>query len=244
MAQDLEEQYYANLAYLQAQQSELNEVVATANRVIKHPSRLKYGFLFSLSIIGDLVDLAGLTGIGLILVWLVKLIVSPILFFAGFGASSRVGAMNKFYGEIQQDIAGLTRKMMFYSRMYARALRFSRKTGILKKPIRRAALKIGAARKAIIRSPALKMGAAGVADLMPGLDLFPWRTIGVYLAYRDEKKTYLETQPIVPEYIAAKTEEIDTTNVVLERTAEIADLAEEGSLPTEESEPQELPYAA
>ena len=209
MAQaEIEEKYYSDLAFLRAQEQELNEVQATADRTVRHPSRLKYFLLFVLAIIADIIDFLQLTGIGIILVWLVNIFVTPILFLAGLGANSRIKAMNRFYAEIQRNIDGLTRKMMFYSRMYTRALRFSRRTGFLKKPLRKVGLGVARLRRSVRRNPVTKMGAALILDLIPLIELLPWQTIGVYLMYQDEKKTFKDTQQIVPEYLEAKIQEI------------------------------------
>jgi len=205
-------QYYYGLAHARGRQRELNEFETATKDTVKPPSKLKYGGLFALAGFADIVDLAELTGIGIILAWAVKLIVSPILFFAGFGANARVKAMSQFQESVGANIAELTQRAQTYARRYTAAIKFSRKTGILKKPVKRMALKVAKARKAVMRNPAVKNGVAVVVDLVPLLDLLPWRTIGIYLAYRDEKKTYLETQEVIPEYYAAKVEEMRASN--------------------------------
>lgn len=207
-----DDQYYYDLAYARGKQREFSEFESTVKENVRMPSKFKYGALFALAGFADIVDLAELTGIGIILVWAVKLIVSPILFFAGFGANTRVKAMSQFQEGVGANIAELTQQAQTYARRYTTAIKFSRKTGILKKPVRKMALKITKARTVIMRNPAVKNGIAVIADLVPFLDLLPWRTIGIYLAYRDEKKTFLEAKEIIPEYYAAKTEEIQAIN--------------------------------
>lgn len=211
-----DDQYYYDLAYARGKQREFNEFNDAAGRIVRSPSKAKYGFLYTLAVIGDLVDLAGLTGIGLILVWAVKLIISPILFLSGISANRRIKDMNGFQENINASVAHITRKVQTYTRRYLQVIKFSRKTGILKKPIRRAALKIAKTRKAVARNPLVKNALAGVADLIPMLDLLPWRTLGVYLMYRDEKKTYLETKNTLPEYAIAKAEEVQAEEALTE----------------------------
>lgn len=211
-----DDQYYSDLAYARGKQREINEFESSTRRIVRPPSKLRYGFLYSLAITGDLVDLAELTGIGLILVWLVKLIVSPILFYAGVDANSRVKAMGRLQEEINKNIAQITRRVETYTRRYMTAIKFSRKTGILKKPVRKIALKVARGRKAILRNPLIKNALAGFADLIPIIDLLPWRTFGVFLMYRDEKSTFLEAMEALPDYISAKTEEIQAAEALTE----------------------------
>ena len=207
-----EQQYYYDLAYARAQQREAGEIQAEAERVVKPPSGFKYFCLYSLAIIGDLVDYAQLTGVGLILTWGVTLIISPILFFSGLGVNKRVKLMREFQENIQTNIAHIARLVQTYTRRYVMAIRMSRKIGVLRRPVRKAALKVARVRKIVLRNPATKNTMAIIADLIPILSLLPWRTIGVYLMKKDEMRTFLETQEVLPEYMEVKASEIEAAN--------------------------------
>lgn len=63
-----------------------------------------------------------------------------------------------------------------------------------------------------MKSPVGRTVASIVADLVPILDLMPWRTINIYMMKRDEMRAFQEAQSMLPEYISAKADEIEASN--------------------------------
>ena len=217
------DQYYYDLAYARSQQRETREVQDTANRVVKPPSGTLYAFLYGLSIIGDALDWLTLTGIGAIVSFIVDLFIGAILFFAGRAARSRMEAMGGFQDSLHQQIKNIETKIQAYRNAYARILRVSRKVKILRKPVRRIALRFSRLRKSVMKSPLGRTVASIIADLVPILDLVPWRTINIYYMKKAEMQAFLDAQNMLPEYTGAKADEIEAANNLQE-----AEMAEQG----------------
>ncbi len=218
-----DDQYYYDLAYARSQQREQQEVQDTANRVVKPPSGTLYFFLYGLAGIGDILDFLTLTGIGAIISFIVDLFIGAILFFAGRSARSRMESMNQFQDGLYQHIERIEKKITTYRNAYARVLRVSRKVKILRKPVRKLALRLSKLRKSVARSPLGRTVAAIVADLIPILDLVPWRTLNIYMTKRAEMRAFQDAQNMLPEYMGAKADEIEAANDLQE--AEMAEQA-------------------
>ena len=216
-----DDQYYYDLAYARSQQREQREVQDTANRVVKPPSGTRYAFLYALAIVGDLMDLAVFTGIGAIISFIVDLFIGAILFFAGRASRDRIKGMNVFQDSLHQYVQNMERKIIAYRNAYAKILRASRKVKILRKPVRKIALRFAKLRRSVVRSPYGRTIAAIVADLIPILDLVPWRTINIYMMKKQEMLAFQDAQNMLPEYMGAKADEIEAANDLQE--AEMAE---------------------
>lgn len=218
---NFDDQYYYNLAYARRQQQETNEVTE-ASRAIKPPSFFLYISLYGLSIIGDILDFANLTGVGVVVSIVVDLFIGTILFFAGRAAKNRVDTMNRFQNDLHDKIQNIENKIVTYRKAYAGALKLARKVKFLRKPTRVIALRFAKLRRSIARNPSARTIAAIGADLIPILDLLPWRTINIYFMRRDEMRAYKEAKEMLPEYLAAKADEIEAANDLLEIEAQEA----------------------
>ena len=173
------------------------------------PSKLKYFFFGFIAFFADIVDVAAaLTGIGIVFSLIVDIVVAPILFFAGWNANSRIKAIRKSADNIHIHIEKLGRRIIQIRNIYARSLRLARKIPVLRKSVRKVALAIRSARLKMARNPLFKNVAAITADLVPYLDLMPWRTVAIYLTYRDEKKSYEEILENVDLALAAENQVI------------------------------------
>ena len=192
-----------------------------ASRVVKPPSGTLYAFLYGLAIVGDLLDLTVFTGIGAVVSFIVDLFIGVILFFAGRGARDRIKDMGAFQDSLHQQIEGIEKKITAYRNAYARVLKASRKIKILRKPVRKMALRFSRLRKSVLKSPLGRTVASVIADLVPILDLIPWRTINIYLMKKQEMLAFQEAQNMLPEYMGAKADEIEAVNDLQE--AEMAE---------------------
>jgi hypothetical protein len=210
---------------------------------LQEPSKSKYRFLLLLAIILDIIDWAELTGVG----WFISLLLKTlgfILYEGGKGIDARVKAMEK----IQESTKGA---LMYMQRVAERLMsvsqlaRLGRGKGlggrILRAPARRLFLKLRVAkvRRILKRNPMTKNTLAILIDIIPILDLFPWRTIGIWLAHRDEVKTYKECMEAVAEYKETKKMEYEAKRDYLDSVEE--ELEEEQE---EKEQPQEEQLAA
>lgn len=218
-----DDQYYYDLAYARNQQRETREIEDTANRVVKPPSGTLYVFLYGLAIIGDVMDWLTLTGFGAIVSFVVDLFIGAILFFAGRAATNRMEAMNEFQDGLHNKIEQIEKKVVAYRNAYARILKASRKIKVLRKPVRKLVLRFAKLRRSVTRGPLGRTVASIIADLVPILDLMPWRTINIYMMKRDEMRAFQEAQNMLPEYMSAKADEIEAANDLQE--AEMAEQA-------------------
>ncbi|HEY4506616.1 MAG TPA: hypothetical protein VJH71_00395 [Candidatus Paceibacterota bacterium] len=202
------DQAYYNLSYSRSKQSESDELRRQADLKLKPPSGLFYGAMFSLSIIGDIIDIADVTGVGAILSFIVDLIISVFMILTGRIAKSKTDSMQDFKNSVADKMEQVERKISAYRNAYAGVLRASRKIGPLRKPVRKMALQFSRFRKSVVRSPFSRTILAVVADLVPFLGLVPWRTWNTYSIRRDELMIYNETKKMLSEYENLKQEEV------------------------------------
>jgi hypothetical protein len=144
--------------------------------------------------------------------FIVDLFIGVILFFAGRGARDRIKDMNVFQDSLHQHIQNMERKVIAYRNAYARILKASRKVKFLRKPVRKLALRLAKLQRSIVRSPYGRTIASIIADLVPILDLMPWRTINIYMMKKQEMLAFQDAQNMLPEYMGAKADEIEAAN--------------------------------
>jgi len=155
---------------------------------LRHPSTVKYLFLGIVSLIGDIVDLAGITGVGIAVTMVVDIFVGIILAIGGIHTR---GKLEKFNKETQSlsAYAQLAEKRLLQARKtYMRVIKLSRKVKLLRAPVRKVVLSISKMRRAAkklvkvtLKSPLFRKAGAIGLDLIPLVELVPWRTISVGL---------------------------------------------------------------
>ncbi|MDP3954140.1 MAG: hypothetical protein Q8Q06_01835 [bacterium] len=205
MSQD---NYYNQLALVRAGQKDTEDIKARANEIIRPPSKFKYGVMFLFAGIGDLVDLADFTGVGIIISIIVDLIIGAILFILAWMTRTKMRKITDLHKSVQENILNIERRIAGLRNAYATALRAGRRFKTLRRPIRVAAKKFKQFRALVYRNPLMKNAIAIFADLIPFIGLLPSRLIAIYFTYQDEKKTYLAAKEILPEYEDAKNEEL------------------------------------
>ena len=199
----MSDQYYNELTYARNTESREENI-----KTPKPPSKVKYGAMFLLSGIGDIVDLANLTGAGIAVSIIVDIIVGFLLFVIGWATNTKIKKMSNLSKDLAEKITSIQNRITSIRNTYATAIKTGRKLRMLRKPIRVVAKSLGKVRKVIFRNPLLKNVTAIILDFIPYLDLLPWRTVGVYLTYKDEKVTYQQAvKEMIPGYVAAKEEE-------------------------------------
>jgi hypothetical protein len=208
MASDFsqEQEYGITLNTARAQRSEIL-AIEEASKQIQKPSSRKYHRMMTLAITLDVLDWLELTLVGIIITYALKIIFTPVLYFYGRNANTHIKGMADVKEILEEKISHIRRKMYSYINRYKFATKMIRKSARLGRHLAKfegSAKKIG---QSITRLPGLRNLWMIIADYVPILDLLPWRTLGVYLTYRDELKTFNETQPTLEEYQETTQEE-------------------------------------
>lgn len=198
---------------------------------ITPPGWYRYYVGFGLAIIGDISDVVNVIlilafGAGIPIGWVIDIIINIPLLFLGFKSSKELKKTGSAASAITEKIQNLEQKIFLYRQRYATVLRMSRKVSVLRKPVRQVAKKFKAVRKIITKSPVGRLVVYFVADLVPILDLIPFRTIAMWQVHKQEKLAYQEFQLLVAEdYTEARAEEEEANSELL--AAEQEDQAEE-----------------
>jgi len=143
--------------------------VVEEGRSYKNPSHLKYGILFVLAAIVDIVDFAELTGVGWFIAKIVSITATVIILIIFLTTGGRQKSASQYRKKLEDYINTAIKNVAHAERMIMRAGKIARYLPWL--------------------SGLVKFIVAAAANLFPLLDLFPWMTIGVWLSYRDEKNT-------------------------------------------------------
>lgn len=150
-------------------QQGLKEVVEEG-KSYKSPSHFKYGILFALAAIVDIIDFAELTGIGWFIAKIVSIIATVIILIIFLTTGGRQRSASEYRKKLEDYIKNAIKNVAHAERMIMRAGKIARYLPFL--------------------SGIVEFILAALANLFPILDLFPWMIIGVWLSYRDEKNTY------------------------------------------------------
>lgn len=189
---------------------------------IRPPGKFRYYVGFFFSIAGDLLDavafiLVFFYGVGIPLGWVIDLIIDIPLLLVGFKTNKEIKKMGQANSTIVEKINLIDQKISQYRSTYALALRSARKVKALRKPVRKVARRIKQVRKVITGNPIGRFVTAIVADLIPGLDLVPFRTLAMRQSYKQEKEAYEAFQEALNEdYPAARAEEMAEAEAFIE----------------------------
>jgi len=182
-------------------QSAVSEVNAESGR-IKKPSFFIYFILYYLFIGFDILQYFAkpveATIVGEIPIIIIKFIVSAAFFVGGIWLGRKIKNTRKSaersLGYAEQAIQRAEQYQQWATSLY-KSVRGSRAgQRFLKSSTGRrlagAAAKLARASK----FPLLRNAAAGIAELVPLLDLVPWYTLNIYLTKRDHKREYAAAQ--------------------------------------------------
>ncbi len=191
---ETENQYAQDLYAQQAEQqmaSELQEVVEEG-KSYRSPSKFKYSVLFTLAVIVDAVDFLELTGIGWFVAKIVSIIGTAIIVLIFFFTGTKQKNAQEYKKKLTDFLENSARNIAHTERMALRLANWGKYT------------------KYVSSFAAEAIGIiAGAINLIPGIDLVPWMTVGVYLSYRDEKNTLnnaRETAEAIEEEVATEAE--------------------------------------
>ncbi len=144
--------------------------VMEEGKSFKHPSRLKYGVLFPLAAIVDVIDFAEFTGVGYFVAKIISVLCSVLIFTIFWFTGTKHQKARDYKDKTKNLLETAGKNTAHTARIVMRTEKIAQYVP-------------GA-------SGLVKFVLSAIANIVPVVDLLPWMVIGVYLSYRDEKKTY------------------------------------------------------
>lgn len=160
------------------------------------PSWLKYGFLFLVAGVVDIVDLADFTGIGIIFSKIVSITGTGIIYFTFWLTDNKLKRAQVYSDDALTAIVELQETVSQMSRLAMRTSRLMRNVPGFKGLARRLPRAMVNLRKVARRSPVTKILIGGVVNLIPWLAIVNLMLFWIYLSYRDEKRTFREAKEV------------------------------------------------
>lgn len=159
-----------------------------------HPSYAKYGIVSLLGLITESTDFLDLIGIGMVISKPVALFLTFIIFLIFWLTNTRQKGADDYVGKAEELVEAITTNLAHIERRAFQGAKIARRFGA-----HRFAARIRISSRLVRRNPLFKFAAAGTANLIPFLAVFPWVLLGIYLSYRDEKKSYQNAQKTATE---------------------------------------------
>ena len=169
-----------------------------------HPSYAKYGIVSLLGLITESTDFLDLLGIGVVVSKPVALFLTFIIFLIFWLTNTKQKRADDYVGKAEEMVEAVTANLAHIERRAFQTAKIVRRFGA-----KRFAARIRISSRLVRRNPLFKFLAAGAANLIPFIAVFPWVLLGIYLSYRDEKKTYLNARETAGE-IAEQIPEISS----------------------------------
>lgn len=170
-----------------------------------HPSYVKYGIVFLLGLITESTDFLDLIGVGILISKPVALFITFIIFLIFWLTNTKQKQADDYTGKAEEMVKAVTANLAHIERRVFQAAKIARRFGA-----KRFAARIRISSRLVRRSPLFKFAAAGAANLIPFVAVFPWVLLGIYLSYRDEKKSYQNARETASE-IAEQIPELQNT---------------------------------
>lgn len=202
-----EEAYADQLALDQERYQTEQQLIDFHNEGIKygHPSYVKYGIVSLLGLITESTDFLDLIGIGMVISKPVSLFLTFVIFLIFWLTNTRQKGADNYVGKAEKVVEAITANLAHIERRAFQAAKIARRFGAT-----RFAARIRVSSRLIRRNPLFKFAVAGAANLIPFLAVFPWVLLGIYLSYRDEKKSYQNARETATE-IAEQIPELQNT---------------------------------
>ncbi|MEK7121920.1 MAG: hypothetical protein AAB857_04415 [Patescibacteria group bacterium] len=169
-----------------------------------HPSYAKYGIVSLLGLITESTDFLDLLGIGVVVSKPVALFLTFIIFLIFWLTNTKQKRADDYVGKAEEMVEAVTANLAHIERRAFQTAKIVRRFGA-----KRFAARIRISSRLVRRNPLFKFLAAGAANLIPFIAVFPWVLLGIYLSYRDEKKSYLSASETAGE-IAEQIPEISS----------------------------------
>lgn len=155
-----------------------------------HPSYIKYGMLFALAIIIDLVDLVDLTGAGALIGRTISFFATAFMWAVLLLTNTKQKNARAYVDTATAQLNVIQQRIQLVSKATlgaAQGLRAIPGGSSLARAIPRSLVRV---RRLMGRNPATRFLVSAVANLIPLLAVVPWVTVGIYLTYRAERDTY------------------------------------------------------
>ena len=199
---DYAEQLAINQEYYQAEQQLID--FHNEGTGYGHPSYVKYAIVSLLGIVTESTDFLDLVGVGVVVSKPVSLFLTFIIFLIFWLTNTKQKNANDYVGKAEKIIEAVTANLAHIERRAFQGAKIARRLGA-----KRFAARIRISSRLVKRNPLFKFAGAAVANLIPFLAVFPWVLLGIYLSYRDEKKSYLSASETAGE-IAEQIPEISS----------------------------------
>ena len=202
-AEDIANELADQQEYYQTEQ----QLIDFHNEGIKygHPSYVKYGIVSLLGLITESTDFLDLIGIGMVISKPTALLLTFIIFLIFWLTNTKQKKADNYVGRAEKMVEAVTANLAHIERRAFQAAKLARRFGA-----KRFAARIRISSRLVRRNPLFKFLAAGAANLIPFIAVFPWVLLGIYLSYRDEKKSYQNAQETASE-IAEQIPELQNT---------------------------------
>lgn len=150
-----------------------------------HPSYIKYGIVSLLGLITESTDFLDLIGVGMVVSKPVAFFITAFIFLIFYLTNTKQKNAEDYVGRAEEVVEVVAANLAHIERRAFQAAKIARRFGAT-----RFAARIRISSRLVRRSPLFKFAGAGMANLIPFLAVFPWVLLGIYLSYRDEKKSY------------------------------------------------------
>lgn len=193
------------------------DTVTAQESNLKKPGKIAYFILFYISVVADIVSFlekfVEVTGVGLLIVFLLNLAFSIFFFIFNWHLGRKIKHMRLGRENLEKITERTLQRATKYRRMLAfvlkRLRRYRAGRQFLKSKLGRKFVSGTRVVAKSTRSPVLRTAFAAIAELVPILDLVPWYTLGTYLTYRDHKREYENSKITLAETYPALEEEAE-----------------------------------
>lgn len=171
------------------------------SRQYNRPSFLKYGFLFAVAGVMDIVDIADITGVGIIISKIVSIGGTTLIYLVLWLTNGKMRRAQAYGENLEASVLALqsqvTRSTQFALRASKTIGRIPGMKGVARQ-IPRTLVKI---RRIARKNPLTKILVGGAVNLIPFVAIVNLMVFWIYLSYRDEKNIYRQAREAAEEVI-------------------------------------------
>lgn len=173
----------------------------TEGQQYSRPSFLKYGFLFAVAGVVDIVDAADATGIGIIVSKIVSIGGTAIIYLTLWLANGKVKRAHEYGENLEASVAAFSSQAARIDRTALRGAKALGKIPGMKGVSRGARLARIKIKKFARKNPLTKILMGGAINLVPFVAIINLMVFWIYSSYRDEKNTYRQAREAAEETI-------------------------------------------
>lgn len=165
------------------------------------PSYLKYGFLFVVAGIIDIVDVADVTGIGIIISKIISIGGTTIIYLVLWLTNGKIKKAQQYGENLAASVAAFQTQAARAEKMALRASKTLSNIPGLRGLASKIPGKLGQLKEMVKKSPLNKILLGGAANLIPFVAIANLMVFWVFMSYRDEKSTYRQAREAANEAI-------------------------------------------